>query len=222
MFILPNIYFTEFYSNITDSGNTRQTGNFQFCFRLISDFLFPPLLILCFTFHAWKLCFVVGPCTIKHIQLKDYFVMWSIRFVCHYRLTTDKWKLWLVAFRFLLFSMGLVGGMWWPCTASRPFLRSRSRLIKKKFFFFMVFCNLAPSWTSRASGKDKCAGNDTGEVTVTLLLLHSSRAPPVGQPDLFTSSLQSDTSLPPDNSTHFTFWTAFDLRQFRKLKILST
>ena len=33
----------------------------------------------------------------------------------------------------------------------------------------------------------------------------SCRAPPVGQPDLFTSSLQSDTSLPPDNSTHFTF-----------------
>ena len=61
----------------------------------------------------------------------------------------------------------------------------------------------------RASGKDKCAGNDTGEVTVTLLLLHSSGAPPVGQPDLFTSSLQSDTFLPPDNSTDISL---FELR----------
>ena len=36
-----------------------------------------------------------------------------------------------------------------------------------------------------------------------------AEAPPVGQPDLFTSSLQSDTFLPPDNSTDISL---FELR----------
>ena len=148
-------------------------------------------------------------------SLKDYFVTWSIRFVCHYRLTTDKWKLTSCGFQVLTFFHGVGGGnvVTLHCVSPIP---TQSVETDQKIFS-------SSSWSSVTWHQAELRGQVERTSVQGMTQVRSpslsccfivAEAPPVGQPDLFTSSLQSDTFLPPDNSTHFTFWTAFDLRQF--------
>ena len=197
------------------------TFNFAFAWYLTFFFLLYSYFASCL-----KVMLCTVPCTVKYIQLKDYFVTWSIRFVCHYRLTTDKWKLTSCGFQVLTFLHGVGGGECGDLALRLAHSYAVGRdWSKNLFFFFMIFCNLAPSWTSRASGKDKCAGNDTGEVTVTLLLLHSSGGASgwsAGPVYIIASVWYFLTTWQLD-SVHFLncLWSSA-IWQFRKQKILST
>ena len=202
--------------NITDSGNTCQTDNFQFCFRLIHIWLsFSSSTHTLLHFPCLKVMLCSWALHNQAHSLKDYFVTWSIRFVCHYRLTTDKWKLTSCGFQVLTFLHGVGGGnvVTLHCVSPIP---TQSVETDQKIFS-------SSSWSSVTWHQAELRGQVERTSVQGMTQVRSpslsccfivAEAPPVGQPDLFTSSLQSDTFLPPDNSTQFTFWAAFDLRQF--------
>ena len=198
--------------NITDSGNTRQTGNFQFCFRLISDFLFPPLLILCFMLESYALYRAV------HSQIHSIE-----RLLCHVKYSfclsysSDNWQV-ETDFLWLSGSYFSPWGGWGEC-GDLALRLAHSYAVGRDW----SKKNSSSSWSSVTWHQAELRGQVERTSVQGMTQVRSpslsccfivAEAPPVGQPDLFTSSLQSDTFLPPDNSTQFTFWPAFDLRQF--------
>ena len=165
------------------------TFNFAFAWYLTFFFLLYSYFASCL-----KVMLCTVPCTVKYIQLKDYFVTWSIRFVCHYRLTTDKWKLTSCGFQVLTFLHGVGGGNVVTLHCVSPIPTQSVETDQKK--------NSPSSWSSVTWHQAELRGQVERTSVQGMTQVRSpslsccfivAEAPPVGQPDLFTSSLQSDT-----------------------------